>query len=103
MGEYDSAWDACLQASKPISVIYKKDSAGDDPNQALKLFWPSVHAWRDVVQTTSKISVQRTFDILKEIPDEQIQVLEEVMVASAWMNVPVWTDVSPMVFHKDST
>lgn len=102
MGEDDSAWDACLQASKLILVIYKKDSDSDDPNQALKLFWPSVHAWRDLVQTTSKISVQRTFDILKEIPDEQIQVLEEVMVASAWMNVPVWTDVSPMVFHKDS-
>jgi hypothetical protein len=102
MGEDDLAWKACLQASKLISRIYKNDSDGDDPNQALKLFWPSVHAWRDVTNTTCKISVQRTFDILKEIPDQQIQVLEEVMVASAWMNVPVWTDVSPMVFHKDA-
>jgi hypothetical protein len=102
MGEDDLAWDACVQASKLVSVLYKRDSDTDDPNQALKLFWPSVHAWRNVVQTSGEISVQRTFDILKEIPDEQIQVLEEVMLASSWMHVPVWNDVSPMVFHKDS-
>jgi hypothetical protein len=101
MGEYDSAWRSCLLTSKLISVIYEKDSDADDPNQALKLFWPSVHAWRGVIHTTSKISVQRTFDILKEIPDPEIQVLEEVMVASAWMDAPLWTDVSPMTFHKN--
>jgi hypothetical protein len=54
-----------------------------------------------VIDTTSKISVQNTFDLLKGIPDQEIQVLEEVMVASPWVNAPLLRDTSPMVFHKD--
>jgi hypothetical protein len=69
MGDTDLAAQACSQASKLISIIYKQESDGDDPNQAIKLFWASAHAWRDVLDTTSKISTRGTFDLLKQIPD----------------------------------
>jgi hypothetical protein len=100
MNDNDSAARACSKASKVILTLYKQDSDPDNPNQAMKLFWPSVHAWRDVLDTSSKISTATTFEVLKEIPDREVQVLEEVMVASAWVDVPLWRGMSPMNFHK---
>ena len=100
MNDSGSAARACSQASKEILILYKQDSDHDNPNQAMKLFWPSVHAWRDVLDTSSKISTTTTFDILKEIPDREVQALEEVMVASAWVDVPLWKGMSPMNLQK---
>lgn len=79
---------------------YQDDRDPENPNRALKLFWGSTHGWRDIIAVAAKISDQDALDIIKDIPDEEIQSLERVMLAGIWLDVTVWRETSPMVSKK---
>lgn len=87
-------------ASVEVRKAYEDDHDPDNPNQALKLFWGSTQGWRDIIAVAAKISDQNALDIIKDIPDEEIQSLERVMLAGIWLDVPVWRGTSPMVSKK---
>lgn len=75
MGEREDAKAALELASQAVWELYKKDSDKDDPNTALKAFWPSVIMWQHLVSMANKISANALASILKSITDQDIRLL----------------------------
>lgn len=82
--------------------VYGEDAKPGDPNLAVKIYWPSTQAWRDLITLAAKIAPNSATDALKDIPDEEIKAVEEVFLAGIWMKVDPWRDTSPIVAHKGS-
>jgi hypothetical protein len=76
------------------------DTDSSDPNLAPTLFWPSVHEWRDALQVAFRISPNYARELLKDVPQGKVRMLEEAMLAGAFLNVTVWNGTSPMVDKK---
>jgi hypothetical protein len=65
-----------------------KDSNADNPNKALKAYWPSANSWRKIVQTANQISPDLPNQLIKEISDPEIKVLTQVDLAKAVVGAP---------------
>jgi hypothetical protein len=100
LGDRTTAVDAVNAANKAIDRLYEEDANPDDPNQFSKFFWPSTHAWRDLVEVAAKVSPATGTEIVNDIPDSEIKALERVVLADCWLKVPLWRATSPMVWHK---
>lgn len=97
VNRFDDAKKLLNAALVEVRKAYDEDHDPDNPNRALKLFWGSTHGWRDIIAVAAKISNQDALDVIKDIPDEEIQSIERVMLAGIWLDVPVWRGTSPMV------
>ena len=60
-----------------------QDANADNPNKALKAYWPSTNSWRKIVQTANQISPDLPNQLIKEISDPDIKVLAQVDLAKA--------------------
>jgi hypothetical protein len=76
--------------------LYDEDSNAEDPNLALKLYWPSTMMWQEVVVEQEKVSPQLALTTIKEISDPEIQALARVWVASSILGVDVRHYSNPM-------
>lgn len=65
-----------------------QDANADNPNKALKAYWPSTNAWRKIVQTANQISPDLPDQLIKEIGDPDIKVLTQVDLAKAVVGAP---------------
>src|SRR5919205_797992 len=45
MGDTDSAKKAVEKAMSLAEKVYRQDTDADDPNKALKAYWPSTQTW----------------------------------------------------------
>jgi hypothetical protein len=61
----------------------------DDPNKALKAWWPSADAYRRLVEIETKISHPATAKLLQEIKDPDMRALESIMFARALLGLPM--------------
>ncbi len=101
MQDTDLAKEFIKASNKAARWLYDKDHDPEDPNRALKLFWPSTQAWKELVLTAARISNKDATDLLADIPDPEIRALETVTLAGDWLGVPIWRSTSAMVSHKN--
>ncbi|HKV82236.1 MAG TPA: hypothetical protein VJP02_29075 [Candidatus Sulfotelmatobacter sp.] len=94
---------ATLKAGlKAARRVYDDDSNHDNPNEALKLYWPSVRAYRELLTLQFRISPDQALATVTDLPDVEVVSLEKVMLAAAMLNVSL-PETSPMVAKKQSS
>jgi hypothetical protein len=88
MGDNDSAKKAVEKGMSLAQEVYRQDTNADDPNKALKAYWPSTQAWDGMLRIATQISPTWASTLLKEIPDEEIRALASMQMAAELLNVP---------------
>jgi hypothetical protein len=88
MGENENAKSAIEKGMTVAGKAYSADTNADDPNKALKAFWPAADAYRSLLYQAAAISPLWTTTLLKEIPDPELKVVGETALAGRWLNVP---------------
>jgi hypothetical protein len=88
MGDNDSAESAISEGIKVAERLLEKDLNPDDPNKALKAWWPSANAYRSFVEAQTKVSRVQTLALLKEIKDPEIRTIESITYARTMLGLP---------------
>ncbi len=86
-------WRVCQQAlavavergSALAEKLYKTDTDSDDPNKAVKAFWPSTNARSNFVRITAEVSPDATRKMVNDIPDGEIRPLIRIALAASWL------------------
>jgi len=68
--------------------MLKDDSNADDPNQALKAYWPSAAAYATMLRAAVTISPAWAQDLAAGISDPDMKVLAQIAMAGALLDVP---------------
>lgn len=68
--------------------IYATDADQDDPNQALKAFWPATDAYCKLLRLAGRISPPWALALLKEIDDAEVRVAAGVALANELLGSP---------------
>ncbi len=91
MGETDDAKGVIEKGLAAAETAYKKDSNADDPNQALKAYWPSAEAYRGMLRLAVRISPVWAANLAKEISDPEMKVVAQIAMAASLLDVPTGT------------
>ena len=102
MDETDDAKKVVERGLAAAEKVYKADTNGDDPNKALKAYWPSTEAYRSFLRIAGQISPPWAMTLLKDISDPEIKVAAQTSLASAWLDVPAGA-TTIVSSHKDGT
>jgi hypothetical protein len=100
---YKDAETAQLAIDKGMKIaekLYARDTDASDPNQAMKIHWPSVGLWRRLAEVGARIAPDAAEDLANSGPDPEIRALQRVACANAWLGVGTgYTEVVSV--HKD--
>jgi hypothetical protein len=88
MGDTDAAESAISEGIKVAERLLEKDLNPDDPNKALKAWWPSANAYRSFVEAQTKVARVQTLALLKEIKDPDIRTIESITYARTMLGLP---------------
>jgi len=88
MDDIDNAKKAVEKQIDAAEKAYRADSNGDDPNKALKAYWPSTEAYRAALRNAARISPDWAQTLLKEISDPEVRTLNQIALASVMLDVP---------------
>jgi hypothetical protein len=88
MDDAESARKAVEKQMDAAEKAYRADSNGDDPNKALKAYWPSTEAYRAALRNAARISPDWAQTLLKEISDPEVRTLNQIALASVMLDVP---------------
>jgi hypothetical protein len=83
---------------------WKLDTDPADPNQVHKPAWRSTQNWEAFTVLATKISPQYALERVRQIPDQEIQLLTRVMLARMWLGAkPEFTPCQQLVsdYHND--
>jgi hypothetical protein len=89
MDDKDNAEKLISDGVKAADKLLENDTNPDNPNKALKAWWPSADAYRRFVEIQAKISRDDTMALIKEIKDPEIRTMEQIMVARTLMGLPM--------------
>jgi hypothetical protein len=89
MDDKDKAEDVVSDGLGVAARLLDHDLNPDEPNKALKAWWPSTDAYRRLVEIETKISHPATAKLLQEIKDPDIRALESIMFARALLGLPM--------------
>lgn len=89
IGEKESAQAVVLEGFKAAEKMLAKDTDANDPNKALKAWWPSADAYRRFVEVQTKISARSAAKVLKEIDDPEIRTSASIMVSRSLLDLPM--------------
>jgi hypothetical protein len=89
MDQVDDARKSIETGLTVANKLYHADSDQDDPNKALKAFWPSTNAYCALLRQAARISHPWANSLLKEIKDPEIKVAAETALAGGWLNAPL--------------
>jgi len=101
IGEVDLALKLFRSGMEQADRLRSEDADPDDPNIALKAWWPSVSAYWRLVLASSQFSPQTALEQVAEIKDPEILLLLEVRLASK--SVGAHADRSLTMVHKKSS
>jgi hypothetical protein len=87
MDETDSAKKIVEKGLALADKAYKDDANADDPNKALKAYWPSTEGYRSFLRVAAKISPQWAASLLKDIADPEVKVSAETAMALEYMGM----------------
>jgi hypothetical protein len=82
IGEVDLSVKLFQSGMEQVDRLRNEDIDSDDPNLALKAWWPSVNAYWQLVRTASEFSPDTALAEVREIKDPEILVLLEVKLAN---------------------
>ena len=88
IGDSDGAKGTIEKGLGMAAKIYKNDSDSDNPNVALKAFWPSTNAYCGFLRVAERISPAWATTLLREIPDSEIRVAAEVNITLQSLGLP---------------
>ena len=88
MGETDDAKGVIEKGLAAAESAYKKDSNADDPNKALKAYWPSAEAYRGMLRLAVRISPVWAANLVKEISDPEMKVVAQIAMAASLLDIP---------------
>ena len=88
MGDEENAKKVVQLGLAAAEKLFQEDGGGDDPNGALKAYWPSVQAYRSLLQLAARISPGWAISVLNELPDDDVKVVVETALAAAWLGLP---------------
>ncbi len=100
---YKDAATAQLAVEKGMKVaekLYARDTDASDPNQAMKIQWPSMGLWRRLAEIEARIAPDRAEDLINAVPDPEARALQRVACANAWLGIGAGY-VEVMSVHKD--
>ena len=83
----DAAKKTVEKGVKIADVVYKQDTNADDPNKALKAYWPSAEAYRSLLRVAAKISPAWAMELLKDVSDPEMKGMCQIALAQAWLDV----------------
>lgn len=89
----DSAQKALDEGFKLSEKMLTDDTNADDPNKALKAYWPSVESFRQFLEIEDKISRDDAITKLDEIQDPEMQTIERVMFTQVLLGKPMRSSV----------
>jgi len=89
MDDKDRAEDVVHEGLKVAAKMLDEDMNPNDPNKALKAWWPSADAYRQMVEVETKISHPATSKLLEEIKDADIRTVESITFARALLGLNV--------------
>lgn len=84
---------------KAARRLYDEDANSDNPNEALKPYWPSVRAYRELIAVQVKVSPVAAVATVRNLPDLEVSASEEVMLAADMLKAPL-PETSPMVANR---
>ena len=88
LNRIDDAKESIDAGLKVASKLYEKDSDEDDPNTALKAFWPSTNAYCTMIRQAAGVSQAWATSLLRGIKDPEIKVAAETALAAGWLQSP---------------
>ena len=88
LGEEEDAKKALETAGSRANDSIKSDQNADDPNRALKAYWPSAAAWQSILRTASRISPALAQKMTADIADDEIRVLAKIALADELAGAP---------------
>jgi hypothetical protein len=88
IGDKDSAQAVVLEGFKAAEKMLAKDTDANDPNKALKAWWPSADAYRRFVEVQTQISSRSAAKVLKEIGDPEIRTSSSIVVSRSLLDLP---------------
>lgn len=88
MGEADDARKSIEAGLAVADKLYKDDSDDDDPNTALKAFWPSTNAFCAILREAARVSPRWSISLLQDIQDPGLKVAAEIALAGGWLDAP---------------
>ncbi len=68
--------------------LYQTDTDSDDPNEALKAYWPSVNAWTNFARLAAEVSPEAALKMVNDITDDEIRPVIRVALAASWLGAP---------------
>jgi hypothetical protein len=101
VGEVDLALKLFRSGMDQADKLGREDADPDDPNLALKAWWPSVSASWQLVRTASEISPGVALERVREIKDSEVLLLLEVRLANNGLGARI--DQSITMVHKKSS
>jgi len=100
MGEVDLALKLFRSGMDQADKLRLEDADSNDPNLALKAYWPSVSAAWQLVRAASEISPGAALERIREIKDPEILLLLEVRLAN--QSLGARTDQLSIMVEKKS-
>lgn len=94
MGDADNAKSLIEQAMTVANDVFHDDANPDDPNKALKAYWPAADSYRALLRQAGRISPPWAISLLTQINDPEIKVGAEASVACSWLHVPMGQTVT---------
>jgi len=85
-----AAWHALEQAVTGLIAIYRDDTKADDPNVALREFWPSTLSARGLMWKAAKLFDTRAEDLLASIPGPDLLLIAQIELARAWLGASMF-------------
>jgi hypothetical protein len=101
MDEVDLAVELFRSGMEQADKLRSEDVDTDDPNLALKAWWPSVSAYWRRVQAASHFSPRTALEQVREIKDPEILLLLEVRLANDALGARAEQSIT--VVHKKSS
>jgi hypothetical protein len=101
IGDVDLAVKLFQSGTEQVDKLRSEDIDFDDPNLALKAWWPSVNAYWQLVRTASEFSPDTALAQVREIRDQEILVLLEVKLANKGLGARA--ELSITMVSKKST
>ena len=89
MGEAGEARKAIEKGLESAAKLYKQDTDADDPNKALKAYWPSASAYVGLLRAAAEMAPDWAQEQLKEVPDDDLRALAQIGMASELLGQPV--------------
>jgi hypothetical protein len=98
MNEADLALNLFRSGMDQADRLRNQDNDPDDPNTAIKAFWPSVCAYSGLVLNVAQISPQTALQRIQEIKDPEILLLLEVKLTNKQLGARDFQ--SSVIIHK---